>query len=64
MEISDQNVHEIERFAENRQIAERETAREPLSDTALHAYTRRLDATLKSLQEQVKRQEKDLTKVH
>jgi hypothetical protein len=64
MEISDQTVQKIERFAENRQVAERESAREPLSDTALHAYTRRLDATLKGLQEQVKRQENDLIKVH
>ncbi|KAJ5316777.1 hypothetical protein PENANT_c016G06384 [Penicillium antarcticum] len=63
MEISDQTVQKIERFAVNGQVAEREFAREPLSDTSLHAYTRRLDTTLKALQEQVKRQENDLNKL-
>ncbi|KAJ5776470.1 uncharacterized protein N7511_001481 [Penicillium nucicola] len=63
MDISDQTVQKIERFAENGRAAEHESAQEPLSDTALHAYTRRLDATLKALQEQFKRQEEDLNKL-
>lgn len=63
MDISDQTVQRIQSFAEQRQEAEREYAKEPLSGTALHAYTRRLDATLQGFQEQIKRQQDELNKV-
>lgn len=62
MDISDQTVQNIQKFAEKRQEAENESAKEPLSGTALHVYTRRLDATLQGLQEQVKRQQDELHK--
>ena len=63
MDISNQTVQKIQKFAEKRQEAEYEAAKEPLSGTALHVYTRRLDATLQGLQEQVKRQQDELNKV-
>lgn len=62
MDVSDQTVQKIQKFAEKRQEAEQESAKEPLSGTALHVYTRRLDATLQELQEQVKRQQDELNK--
>ena len=62
MDIADQTVQKIQKFAERRQEAEHEAAKEPLSETALHVYTRRLDATLQGLQEQVKRQQAELNK--
>ncbi|QQK42469.1 Acetyltransferase (GNAT) family protein [Penicillium digitatum] len=63
MDITDQTVQKIRKFAEKRQEAEYESAKEPLSGTALHVYTRRLDATLQGLQEQVKRQQDELNKL-
>jgi uncharacterized membrane protein len=63
MDISDQTVQRIQKFAEKRQEAEHESEKEPLSGTALHVYTRRLDSTLQGLQEQVKRQQDELNKV-
>lgn len=63
MEVPEEAVQKIQKFAQNRQNAEKESAREPLSATALDAYTRRLDGTLRELQEQVRRQEEDLKKV-
>ncbi|KAJ5164231.1 uncharacterized protein N7500_006061 [Penicillium coprophilum] len=63
MDISDQTVQKIQKFAQKRQEAEYEAAKEPLSGTALHVYTRRLDATLQGLQEQVKRQQDELNKL-
>lgn len=62
MDITDQIVQKIQKFSEKRQEAEQESAKEPLSGTALHVYTRRLDATLQGLQEQVKRQQDELNK--
>ncbi|KAJ5367821.1 hypothetical protein N7541_001762 [Penicillium brevicompactum] len=63
MDISDQTVQRIQSFAGQRQEAEHEYAKEPLSGTALHAYTRRLDATLQGFQEQIKRQQDELNKL-
>ncbi|KAI2726182.1 hypothetical protein CBS147332_3069 [Penicillium roqueforti] len=63
MDIADQTVQKIQKFAQRRQEAEHEAAKEPLSETALHVYTRRLDATLQGLQEQVKRQQDELNKL-
>ncbi|KAJ5129643.1 uncharacterized protein N7515_005682 [Penicillium bovifimosum] len=54
MNISDETVQKVQKFVENRQEAERESKEEPLSETALHVYTRRLDATLQGLQEQLR----------
>jgi flagellar biosynthesis chaperone FliJ len=63
MDISNQTVQRIQKFAEKRQEVEHESAKEPLSGTALQAYSRRLDATLQELQNQVKRQQNELNKV-
>ncbi|KAJ5773247.1 hypothetical protein N7457_008143 [Penicillium paradoxum] len=63
MDISDQTVQKIQKFAEKRRDAELESEKEPLSGTTLHVYTRRLDATLQGLQEQVKRQQDELNKL-
>lgn len=60
MDVSDEAVQKIQRFAEKRQDAEHENAQEALSSSALEAYTRRLDATLHELQYQVRRQEAEL----
>jgi flagellar biosynthesis chaperone FliJ len=62
MDISDQTVRKIQKFAEKRLEAEQESSKEPLSGTAVHVYTRRLDATLQGLQEQVKSQQDELNK--
>lgn len=64
MEVAEGTVQKIQRFAQNRESAEKESAREPLTATALHAYTRRLDGTVRELQEQVRRQEDELKKVY
>lgn len=63
MELPESAVLKIQKFVQNRQAAEKESAHEPLSATALHAYARRLDGTLLQLQEQVRQQEEDLRKV-
>lgn len=63
MEVSEETVQKIQKFAQNRQAAEKESASEPLRATNLHAYTHRLDETLRELQEQVRRQEDELKKV-
>lgn len=63
MEVPESAVLKIQKFVQNRQAAEKESAHEPLSATALHAYARRLDGTLLQLQDQVRQQEEDLRKV-
>lgn len=63
MEVAEDTVPRIQKFAQNRQAAEKESAKDPLSATALHAYTRRLDGTLRELQETVRRQEHELKEV-
>lgn len=63
MNVREEAVQKIQNFVQNRKAAEKESTREPLSATALHAYTRRLDGTLRELQDQVRRQEEDLKKV-
>lgn len=63
MDVAEETVKKVQQFVNNRQDAEAEYVKEPLSTTTLQAYTRRLDATLQSLQEQVRRQEEELKKV-
>ncbi|KAJ5785175.1 uncharacterized protein N7503_010387 [Penicillium pulvis] len=63
MEIPEGNVQNIQKFVANRAAAEKESTSQPLSATALHAYARRLDGTLRELQEQVRRQEDELKKL-
>jgi len=64
MDVAEETVQKVQQFVNNRQVAEAEYTKEPLSPTALQAYSRRLDATLQSLQEQVRRQEEELKKVY
>ncbi|KAJ5612993.1 hypothetical protein N7510_006187 [Penicillium lagena] len=63
MDVAEETVKKVQQFVNNRQDAEAEYAKEPLSATTLQAYTRRLDATLQSLQEQVRRQETELNRL-
>ncbi|KAJ5125765.1 hypothetical protein N7448_005079 [Penicillium atrosanguineum] len=63
MEVSEDTVQRIQEFVQNRQAAEKESAREPLRATNLQAYAHRLDETLRELQEQVQRQEDELNKL-
>jgi len=63
MEVSEETVRKIRNFAQNREAAEKESASEPLRAANLHAYTHRLDETLRELQEQVRRQEDELKRV-
>ncbi|KAJ5634416.1 hypothetical protein N7528_002258 [Penicillium herquei] len=63
MEVSEDTVQKIQAFAANRAAVEKESSGQPLSATALHAYGRRLDGTLRELQEQVQRQEEELQKL-
>lgn len=59
-EVSDESVQRLQHFVQNRQAAV--NANEPLNATALHAYARRLDGTLRELHEQLRRQEDELKK--
>ncbi|KAJ5923320.1 hypothetical protein N7454_008565 [Penicillium verhagenii] len=63
MEVSEEKVQKVQKFATNRAAAEKESVGQPLSATALHAYARRLDGTLRELQDQVRRQEDELKKL-
>ncbi|KAJ5081612.1 hypothetical protein NUU61_009876 [Penicillium alfredii] len=63
MDVSEQTVQKIQKFAQNRQNAENESDMEPAGTTALQAYSRRLDVTLRGLQEQVRHQEEELQKL-
>lgn len=63
MDIFDQTVEKVQKFAEKRQEAENESANQSLGETALHVYTRRLDATLQGVQQQIKHQQDELDRV-
>ncbi|GES63704.1 hypothetical protein ATEIFO6365_0007039100 [Aspergillus terreus] len=53
-------IEKIQRFAERRGKVEEAYDDQPISSAAIQAYNRKLDDTLRELQEQVKRQEDDL----
>ncbi|RAH85935.1 hypothetical protein BO86DRAFT_329967 [Aspergillus japonicus CBS 114.51] len=63
MDIPQERVDKIQRFAEKRQQTEESHATQPLSPANIQAYNKRLDDTLRELQEQVKRQEDELRKL-
>lgn len=63
MSVSQETVDKIQNFANQRQKAEGEYESQPLSPASLQSYSRKLDETLKGLQNQVKRQEGELQKV-
>lgn len=63
MSVSQETVDRIQAFAAKRQKAEAEYDNQPLSSGTLQSHNRRLDETLRELQDQVKRQEDELRKV-
>ncbi|PYH91966.1 hypothetical protein BO71DRAFT_442818 [Aspergillus ellipticus CBS 707.79] len=60
MDIPPQIVDKVQGFAEKRQRAEAFYETQKISPATLQAYNRKLDDTLRELQNQVKRQEDDL----
>ncbi|GLA04670.1 hypothetical protein AnigIFM60653_004729 [Aspergillus niger] len=63
MDVSQETVENVQRFAEKRQRAEDFYENQEISPAILQAYNRRLDETLRELQDQVKRQEDDLRRL-
>ncbi|RMJ25155.1 hypothetical protein PHISP_03982 [Aspergillus sp. HF37] len=63
MSISQETVDKIQNFATQRQKAEDEHESQQLSPASLQSYSRKLDETLKELQDQVKHQEGELQKL-
>ncbi|OOF98927.1 hypothetical protein ASPCADRAFT_204628 [Aspergillus carbonarius ITEM 5010] len=63
MDVSQETVDKVQRFAEKRQRAEEFYENQQISSATLQAYNRKLDDTLRELQDQVKRQEDDLRKL-
>ncbi|KAE8373732.1 hypothetical protein BDV26DRAFT_300902 [Aspergillus bertholletiae] len=62
MDVPPEAVDKIQRFAVKREKAE-ESYDQQISPATLQAYNKKLDETLKNLQDQVKRQENDLRKL-
>ena len=60
MDVSQETVAKIQRFSQQRQKAEEEYGKQPLESTTVQDYDQKLDATLKDLQDKVKRQDDDL----
>ncbi|KAL5000378.1 hypothetical protein BDV10DRAFT_37616 [Aspergillus recurvatus] len=63
MEVSQERVEKVQSFAENRRKAEKFYDEQRASSSETQAYERRLDNTLKELQERVRQQEEDLRKL-
>ncbi|PWY70965.1 hypothetical protein BO70DRAFT_365275 [Aspergillus heteromorphus CBS 117.55] len=63
MDVPPETVDKVRRFAEKRQRAEGFYETQTISPATLQAYNRKLDDTLRDLQNQVKRQEDDLRTV-
>ena len=62
MDVPQETVDKIQRFAVKRETAE-EGYDQQISSATLQAYNKKLDETLKNLQDRVRRQEDDLRKV-
>lgn len=63
MSVSQETVDKIRSYAERGVNIEAEQDAVPLSDEAIESYNRKLDETIRSLQEHVKRQEDALREV-
>lgn len=63
MNIPQETIAKIQHFSERRQKAEEESGHQPIDPIAVEEYDHRLDATLKSLQDQVTRQDDELQDV-
>lgn len=62
MDVPQQTIDKIQRFAVKREKAE-ESYDQQISPATLQAYNKKLDETLKNLQDRVRRQEDDLRKL-
>ena len=63
MDVSEDTNEKVNHFAQKRQKAEEFYDEQPTSPDAFELYNRKLDDTLKELQDQVKRHEDELRKV-
>ncbi|KAL4817283.1 hypothetical protein BDW67DRAFT_183949 [Aspergillus spinulosporus] len=63
MEIPQERVEKVQSFAEDRQKAEKFYDEQRASSSEIQTYERKLDNTLRELQERVKQQEEDLRKL-
>lgn len=63
MNVSQETVDKIQHFTEKRRKVEETHEQQPLSSATIQAYNRKLDETLRELQDRVKRQEDELNKV-
>lgn len=64
MGVTQDKVEKIRRFSERADKIEKEYQKDPLNASDINSYNRKLDNTLRDLQEHVKRQEEALRKVH
>lgn len=63
MNVTQERVEKIRLFSERGREIEDEYSQQPISPTAIQDYNRKLDETLRELQDHVKRQEDALQKV-
>lgn len=63
MEIPQSRIEKVQSFAEDRRKAEHFYDENRASSSEIQTYERKLDNTLRELQERVKQQEEDLRKV-
>lgn len=63
MEVPQERVEKIQSFLEDRQKAEKFYDEQRLTSSEIQNYEKRLDNTLRGLQERVRRQQEDLRKV-
>ncbi|KAI9376591.1 hypothetical protein BJX61DRAFT_530749 [Aspergillus egyptiacus] len=63
MEVSQELVEKVQRFAQDRQKAEAFYDQHRISSSDVQVYERKLDDTLRELRDRVKRQEEDLRKL-
>ncbi|KAL2809661.1 hypothetical protein BJX63DRAFT_345900 [Aspergillus granulosus] len=63
MEVSQERVEKVQNFARDRQKAEGFYDQQQISSSEIQAYERKLDDTLRELQDQVKRQEEELRRL-
>lgn len=63
MDVPQETVSKIQQFSQRRQKAEDEYDQQQLDKAAIQEFNQKLDATLKELQDQVKRQDDELQKV-
>lgn len=63
MEVPQERVEKIKGFAEDRRKAEKFYDEQRLSSFDIQAYEKKLDDTLRELQDRVRLQEEDLRKV-